>query len=703
MRGKKTLNEELYRINQIMVNSSSNILSEQVEAKIINKVLDDAITPQGLVKIMDDLGFETDGVIPSFLNKFDDLIIFAKGKDEWNEIIQKGTEIKTITRYFNELGEELGKDSATIATKQGEKIAIETDYYRVVPNQPDQLIDEKTYREIVENNTEYYSIPPFLRLPTNELESYFKQVTNGSISTVEEFMRSLQSFLKGGPLTDGLKKAIIALMGANPQFTKIIKKALMSSSDFTKRVKYAQYKDTIDELIETVADTLGLEKTSRLINDLGILLSKEGESLEKYFSFLTKAVDPMKVFRNIKYGNVVGNKQWFKVITGEILLSGFYNYVMGGAVLKGLYNYVTKIFNRNIKTKDKVWDSAYAIMIGMGIFGTYRSIRDKDIAQLSPVQWFMSVIESFSNCVGTDKVSDALTGKLYRNVIGTPQEADKSSTVVTCNDVEFSRAFLKRYSIQDENTVKMLAEALYATLNNNAAGGNWWTILGDDEVDYTVGEYKFELGVPSITKVILDMAGTFRPDEEVVENILDKDATDILKMSQISDYYETNFNASLYDDMQNMNQWAALFKGATWDDIKTKINKLPYLDPDTSDVNYDTWMEIVEENKKYLLKYPQSIKYDDGDFEVTIPLAKCGTGCKSGSDDCNCNDGGCKIGGTLVSKDVGIALNNAGVKTNSDFVEYCKGKDGFDNLKKIYDTAAAAGGGDDNCKLRPGQ
>ena len=76
MRGKKTLNEELYRINQIMVNSSSNILSEQVEAKIINKVLDDAITPQGLVKIMDDLGFETDGVIPSFLNKFDDLIIF---------------------------------------------------------------------------------------------------------------------------------------------------------------------------------------------------------------------------------------------------------------------------------------------------------------------------------------------------------------------------------------------------------------------------------------------------------------------------------------------------------------------------------------------------------------------------------------------------------------------------------------------------
>ena len=50
-------------------------------------------------------------------------------------------------------------------------------------------------------------------------------------------------------------------MGANPQFTKIIKKALMSSSDFTKRVKYAQYKGTIDELIETIADTLGLEKT----------------------------------------------------------------------------------------------------------------------------------------------------------------------------------------------------------------------------------------------------------------------------------------------------------------------------------------------------------------------------------------------------------------------------------------------------------
>ena len=43
MRSKKTLNEELYRINQIMVNSSSDILLEQAEAKIINKVLDDAI------------------------------------------------------------------------------------------------------------------------------------------------------------------------------------------------------------------------------------------------------------------------------------------------------------------------------------------------------------------------------------------------------------------------------------------------------------------------------------------------------------------------------------------------------------------------------------------------------------------------------------------------------------------------------------
>ena len=176
---------------------------------------------------------------------------------------------------------------------------------------------------------------------------------------------------------------------------------------------------------------------------------------------------------------------------------------------------------------------------------------------------------------------------------------------------------------------------------------------------------------------------------------------DILKLSKISDYYEDKFNASLYEDMQNMNQWAAISGGATWEDIKTKINKLPYLDPDTSEVNYDTWMEIVEENKKYLLKYPQNIRYDDGDFEVTIPLAKCGPGCKSGNNDCNCNDGGCKIGGTPVSKDVGIALNNVGVKTNSEFATFCKGKDGFDKLKEIYDTAAAAGGGDDNCKLRP--
>ena len=51
MRNKKTLNEELYRINQLIVNSSSDVLLEQVEAKIINKVLDDTITPQGLLTI----------------------------------------------------------------------------------------------------------------------------------------------------------------------------------------------------------------------------------------------------------------------------------------------------------------------------------------------------------------------------------------------------------------------------------------------------------------------------------------------------------------------------------------------------------------------------------------------------------------------------------------------------------------------------
>ena len=176
MRGKKTLNEELHRINQIMVNSSGDVLLEQIETKIINKVLDDAITPQGLVKIMDDLGFETDGVIPNFLNKFDDLIIFAKDKAMWDEIMQKASKTEKITRYFNDLGEEIDPTEIT----PGVKVTMDTDYYKILPDGSEQLIDQKTYKEIVENNSEYYAIPPFLRLPTNELESYFKQVTNGS-------------------------------------------------------------------------------------------------------------------------------------------------------------------------------------------------------------------------------------------------------------------------------------------------------------------------------------------------------------------------------------------------------------------------------------------------------------------------------------------------------------------------------------------
>ena len=168
MRSKKKLNEELYRINQIMVNSSSDILLEQAEAKIINKVLDDTITPQGLVKIMKELGFETDGVIPNFLSKFDDLIVYAsKGGDEWNEIIQKAAQTKKITRYFNDLGEEIDPSEIT----PGVKVTMETDYYRVFPDGTENLIDEKTYKDIMETNSEYYSIPPFLRLPTSDLKS----------------------------------------------------------------------------------------------------------------------------------------------------------------------------------------------------------------------------------------------------------------------------------------------------------------------------------------------------------------------------------------------------------------------------------------------------------------------------------------------------------------------------------------------------
>ena len=689
MRGKKTLNEELHRINQIMVNSSGDVLLEQIETKIINKVLDDAITPQGLVKIMDDLGFETDGVIPNFLNKFDDLIIFAKDKGMWDEVMQKASKTEKITRYFNDLGEEIDPTEIT----PGVKVTMDTDYYKILPDGSEQLIDQKTYKEIVENNSEYYAIPPFLRLPITDLDALLGGVTKGSLKSVEDFMRSLQNFLKGGPLTDGLKKAIIALMGANPKFGKIIKKELMKSTDFTKRVKYAQYKGTMDDFMQTIADTLGMDRSSRLMNDLNALLSKEGALLESYFSFLTKAVDPMKVVRDWRFGNY---KSKFEIIVKDVLVSGLYNYVMGGVIFKKAFSYVAKLGNSEVKVSTRIMEKVLGLIVATALFGGYRTLRDGDIAK-SPKEWFLSHVSSFKNCVGQDKVSDALTGRLYKNVIGSQEEADKTGAVIKCDDVEFTKQFLKSYTIKNPEDVEKTAEALYATLNNNASGGAIWTLES----------WPFK-GLPSLTKFILDSMGAFRPSQLVVDGVLKSEGMDILKLSQISDYYETEFKASLYKDMQNMNQWALLLKGATWEDVKTEILKLPYLDggeaiEGQSKINYDTWQEMVTENKKYQLTYPEFISYDEGDFERTIDLAICGSGCKSGDKSCNCNDGGCKIGGVYVDIPVAIELNKKGVTTNSEFVTFCKGKEGFDKLKKIYDTAAAAGGGSDNCKLRPGR
>lgn len=713
-RVKRNLNEELARINEIIVDSQPQLLTE-VKGDPIKKAVGDAVeglfTPEGMKKLFKKLNLEDlSSVTTKFVDNFDDFRALAKDNRTWNDMISNAKVLESVTDVFDtKTGKLLTPEELDTVYKtdlesllDGSKYRSNTKFFQKTEKGWDEISIE-TYEELKKQGGKYYDLPPYLRYSAAEILSALDNA-QGGIKTIDDLLVALRGFLRGtATMTPDLRRAIISLMSNTPGFAAAIKDALKANNRFYKFTKIYQNAGKMDVLHEAIADVLGLKKGAKILDDLQVLMSDMGVLFERWFDFVLQSWRPFKALGDLRYGTTTSR---FRTFVSDIVMGGFFDYIMGAQVLKSMYSSIEGV----VKSKTPLKKIGTMLLIGWMIIGGYKSVRDWKIpTTLNPVEWFKAQIAKFGQyCAGDNKVKDALTGDLYANVIGDKSNAEGTRT--TCGPIEFNTAFLETYTASNDNPhfkpadVKTIATSLYNALNVDSPGDNPMTIFKKKgkKIPFT----DIDVQIPTVTKLLKEYFGAFWADASVVQEVVDRPGMDILKMSQISDYYETNFDASLLEDMQTLDYWRQVVGGWDFEAAETAIMKLPYLDPTQGDLNFDTWLELTEENEKMFLTYPDRIAFEievDGDMMMQqIKLAKCGPNCNDADNNkCNCNDGGCNLGGQIVDVATGIALENNGYKTQEQLNALCKLETGFDTLEEIFNGANNKSG--TGCILRRGR
>ena len=715
---KRNLNEELSRINEIMVDNNPEILTEQPKPpaelrKVIDDVTGEIFTPEGMKKMFAKLGLNgLDKQMTKFVDNFDALRLLANTDGAWDDMISKAKNVKEVINVFDaKTGKQLSKSEtdALYALDDGIDILLDSEqyiakstYYVLDDAKSWKEITSDMYDELIEGGGEYFDLPYYLRHSQSELILLLGDVSEGGIKTVDEFLVALKGFLRGsGKMTPPLRKSIIALMSETPGFAKIIRDALVKNNKFYKYTKLFRHTQKMHLIDEAISAALGLKQGSKLLTDLEVLMSKEGVLIGEWFDFVLQSWRPFRALNDLRFG-ITSSKM--RTFVSDITMGSFFDYIMGAQILKTMYSSIKKMKGLPlISTKGN--SVAAVLIITYVVVGGYRTIRDGfDTAGFNLKTIFDDAVGLFSNyCAGDNKIKDALTGALYVNAVGDKSDADGTRT--SCGPVDFNTKFLESYTANKNNEkyklkdVKSAALTLYSALNIDSHGAHPLTIF--EKKGKKIPFTDINMQVPSITKIFREYLGMYTPDNEIVKGILNKPGMDILKMSQISNYYEKNFDASLLADMVNLDYWAGLTGGMDWKSAQALIEKLPYLDPGTGDLNFDTWKELLAENEKLFLRYPNAIQYEteiDGDLMMMdIDIAKCGSNCEG----CKCNDGGCDIGGTMVSAAMGIALESEGYDEQKKFDALCKTADGFAILERIFNkTNNPTGTG---CVLRRGR
>ena len=719
---KKNLNEELARINEIMVSNQPELLMEVKDPGQIRKVVGDVVmdmfTPKGLNDLFESLGFKSmDSQMTKFVDNFDGLRNLAKTEGAWNDMISNKETLESTSEIFEKLPDGTTKmlsPEETDALLKAEDGSLQTlldgsKYFEDVRHYHLQQgkwveVSVDTFEELKRLSGGYYDLPPFLRYSKAEIESAL-QTAKGGLKTVDDFLVSLQAFRRGTiKMTPDLRSALIVLMSETDGFALAIKNALIKDPKFYKYTKLYRSIGKLDELNKAVGDVLGLEKGAKLLDDMDTMLSNEGVLFGEWFDFVFKQWGPFRAINDLRFGLTTSR---FRTLVSDQLLGGIFDYIMGAQILKSMYSGLVRMSKMPLLSV-KTASIASSVILMYVFVGGYKTLRDWDINQgFNPKLMFQEFMDAFSQyCAGDNKVKDALTGALYANVIG--EKSDAAGTRTSCGPVEFNTAFLKTYTASEDNlnwtlkTMQETAQTLYGALNIDSYDDHPLSIFRQPSLKI----FGVPLQIPSITKIFREYTGSFTADGDIVKTILTKEGMDIIKMSQIADYYEKTFNGSLIADMQHLEYWKQFGSTIDFAGAQTLILKLPYLNPGQGDLNFDTWKEIQEENEKSFLTYPERITYEDevdGEMmEIQIEIAKCGAACVDDEDGkCNCNVGGCNLGGVLVSQSMAIALEGAGYKNQDDFNSLCKKSSGFDILEGIYnETMNKSGVG---CVLRRGR
>ena len=704
---KSEVDKDIMRITEIMSQNSQKQLINEQEHKVLLKIIDEFIDPDDVLVFAKRFGFNLQMPKEKFLNNFTRLItILEDGSGKaWDAMISKAKHVEPVTKWKHRVtGEVVDNWEQTLSFEAVDGVIPFDDLTVYVQKIGDDLVEvsEDVYKQSVKDDELYHSLPSFFRAPYETIERRLKsELSSGAedaIDTLPVFIKEMQLFFRDGTITKGLRLAIIRSLRDVPGFTMNLAQRIVKNPTVKSQIKAEKYFGDLDAYWKKVAKELQLDEGGSTMKTIKTYADDSIEGLLDYLKFLYKVPSIKAVGKSMIDGSAWKSfNRGARTMISDVALSGFWNYAMGFALIKPIIKRVrdvrkgAKLIKGDAPFKPFI-DGAIAWLL----IGTVKSIQHHDIAKgMDLFGIFTDIMQGIKgDCTGGNKVEDALTGKFYANATG----ADPTGENKPCKgNVILQPGFIDTFKLEQE-VVDTKCKLIYNALHTKDDDENKWFWDTSDYIGFDI---------PTITKVILEWFNLYDPNRNRFKRAFFHTETlktddvgsrnmDIFKMSQIANTYELTYQSSLFDDAQKLNNWAKFFgreePAMSFDDLKTAINKLPYLADDEADAAFKTYKNVVEENQKHIMYYPRYIskKIPGTTRQKKTDIRKC---CQDGP--CKC-PGGCDLGGVMVGMDMVVELSKINVKKQEDLLKLT-----FEELKTAFDNVHNDSSISNQCWLNP--